>query len=164
MVSQSQEASRGTADRVSVRRRAWRAIMVMHGTFTPLLDDELRDGADLDLQTYDALLHTYEAGKLGIRMTDLAQNVVLSKSGLTTLVDRLEERALLQRFPDPEDRRVTRITLTDRGIETFRDAAKVHVASIQKHFADRLTDDEATVIAEVLERIRRDARSPDPER
>ncbi len=164
MVSQSQEASRGTADRVSVRRRAWRAIMVMHGTFTPLLDDELRDGADLDLQTYDALLHTYEAGKLGIRMTDLAQNVVLSKSGLTTLVDRLEERALLQRFPDPEDRRVTRITLTDRGIETFRDAAKVHVASIQKYFAARLTDDEATVIAEVLERIHRDARSPDLER
>jgi DNA-binding MarR family transcriptional regulator len=164
MLSQSQGPGHGTADRVNVRRRAWRAIMVTHGTITPLLDDELRDGADLDLQTYDALLHTYEAGKPGIRMTDLAQNVVLSKSGLTTLVDRLEERALLQRFPDPEDRRVTRITLTDRGIETFRDAAKVHVASIQKYFADRLTDDEATVIAEVLERIRRDARSPDPER
>lgn len=163
MIRQSQGAGRGTADRVSIRRRAWRAIMVMHGTITPLLDDELRHGTDLDLQTYDALLHTYEAGESGIRMTDLAQKVVLSKSGLTTLVDRLEQRALLQRIPDTEDRRATRITLTDRGIETFRRAAKVHVTGIQKHFTDRLTDDEAKVIAEVLERIHQNTRSPNPE-
>jgi DNA-binding MarR family transcriptional regulator len=139
-------------------------MMVLHGAITPLLDDELRDRADVDLQTYDTLLHTYEAGESGIRMTDLAEKVVVSKSGLTALVDRLEERSLLQRIPDPEDRRATRITLTDRGLETFRKAAKVHVAGIQKHFTNRLTDAEATVIAEVLERIHRDARSPNPER
>ncbi len=135
--------------------------MVLHGTITPLLDDELQDGTEMDLQTYDTLLHTYEAGKPGIRMTDLAQNIVLSKSGLTSLVDRLEEHALLQRIPDPEDRRATRITLTDKGIKTFRSAAKIHIAGIQKHFTNRLTDDDATAIAEVLERIHRDIRAPD---
>ncbi|MFQ5948169.1 MAG: MarR family winged helix-turn-helix transcriptional regulator [Acidimicrobiia bacterium] len=163
MTARSQEPFRGKADRVNVRRRAWRAIMVTHGMITPLLDEELRDGTDLDLQTYDALLHTYEAGDPGIRMTDLAQNVVLSKSGLTTLVDRLEERGLLQRIADPEDRRTTRITLTPQGMDTFRNAAKVHVASIQKHFTDLLTDDEAKVIAEALERIHPETRSPNPE-
>lgn len=131
--------------------------MVLHGTITPRLDDEMREGTDLDLQTYDALLHIFEAGDPGIRMTDLARTIVLSKSGLTTLVDRLEERSFVQRIPDPEDRRATRITLTDHGIETFRDAAtRVHVPGIQKHFEDRLTDDEAAVIAEVLERIHQD--------
>ena len=161
MTDGSQESVRHRADRSSRGRRAWRAILVLYGTLTPLLADELQDGADLDLQTYDALLHTYEAGKPGIRMTDLAQNIVLSKSGLTTLVDRLEEHALLQRIPDPDDRRAIRITLTDRGIETFRSAAKIHMAGIQKHFTDQLTDEEATAIAEVLERIHRDTESPD---
>ena len=131
--------------------------MELHGTITPLLDDELRDRTDVDLQTYDTLLHIYETGDRGIRMTDLASKVVLSKSGLTTLVDRLEERSFVQRIRDPEDRRATRITLTDHGTETFRDAAtRVHIPGIETHFADRLTDDEATEIAEVLERIRHD--------
>ncbi len=165
MAHKSQDSFReGRASRVSIRRRAWRAIMVTHGRITPLLDDELRAGTDLDLQTYDALLHTYEAGRPGIRMSDLAQNVVLSKSGLTTLVDRLQERGLLQRIPDPHDRRVTRLTLTDRGIEIFKAAAKVHLAGIQRHFIDRLADEEAKVIAEVLERINQETRAKDTNR
>jgi len=136
-----------------MRRRAWRSIMVIHGTITPALDDELRAGTDLDLRTYDALLHVFEAREPGIRMTDLAQKVVLSKSGLTTLVDRLEERGLVTRFPDPDDRRAIRITLTELGVETFRNAARVHVAGIEEYFADRITEDEAETIAAVLERI-----------
>ncbi len=154
----------GSAEKASVRLRAWRAIMEMYGAVVPLLDEELRDEAGMDLKTYDALLHTYEAGKVGIRMADLAEKVVLTRSGLTTLVDRLEERDLLQRVPDPEDRRATRITLTAQGLKSFRSAAPVHIASIGKHFAGLLNDDEAKVIAGALERVRRDARSPNPGR
>lgn len=118
----------------------------------------------MDLQTYDALLHTYEAGEVGVRMTELAQRVVLSKSGLTTLVDRLEERGWMRRIPDSADRRVTRITLTEQGVEAFRSAARIHVAGIEAYFASRVTDDEAEVIAETLERMCRDVQRERPDR
>lgn len=137
--------------------------METYGTITPLLDDELRLGTDLDLQTYDVLLHVREAGDPGIRMTDLAQRIVRSKSGLTTLVDRLEERGLLRRVPDRDDRRAIRITLTASGRDSFRRAADVHVAGIEKHFVDHISEDEAGVVADVLERILRDGGSAVPQ-
>jgi len=127
--------------------------MTVHGRITPRLDDELRSRADLDLRSYDALLHTYEAGAAGIRMADLAERVVLSKSGLTTLVDRLERRGLVRRLPDPHDRRATRITITDDGIRVFRIAAEVHKEGISRHFADRITTADAETLAEILERV-----------
>ena len=143
----------GKAEEASVRFRAWRAIMVMHGKIVPVLDNEMREAVGVDVHTYDVLLHTYEGGASGIRMTDLAQKVVRTKSGLTAAVDRLEHRDLLQRVPDPKDRRATRIMLTEHGLKTFRDAAKVHMAGISKHFAEMVTDDDALVVAEILERI-----------
>ncbi len=146
--------TREEAEPFGIRHRAWRAVMEMHGAVVAVLDAELRSAAHIDLQTYDALLHVYEAGQAGIRMTELAQNVVMSKSGLTTLVDRIEKRDWMRRIPDPADRRVTRITLTSMGAEVFRSAARVHVAGIETYFACRVTDDEANVIAETLERIR----------
>jgi DNA-binding MarR family transcriptional regulator len=137
--------------------------METHARITALLDEEMRQATGLDIQIYDTLLRTYEAGDRGIRMTDLAETILFSKSGLTTLVDRLEKRGLLQRIPDPDDRRAIRITMTDQGIDTFLDAAKVHIASIQKHVTDRLTDEEAKVIAQALERLHQENRSPDPD-
>jgi DNA-binding MarR family transcriptional regulator len=127
--------------------------MVLIGTITPFMDDELQKETGLDLQTYDALLHVHEAGDRGIRMSDLARSVVLSKSGLTTLVDRLEDRGLLRRVADPDDRRAIRITLTERGRARFRGAAEVHVTGIDRYFASHLTEGEAGVVANVLERI-----------
>lgn len=123
------------------------------------MDQDLRDKADMDLLTYTTLSHTYLAGPAGIRMKDLATNATLSTSGLTSLVDRLEKRGLLERTPDPEDRRATRIVLTAEGFEQGRKAAHVHVESIEEHFAARLTEAEATIIAKILERIEAEASS-----
>jgi len=120
-----------------------------------LLGTEMRDRTPIDLPTYDVLLHVYEAGKAGIQMTNLAREVVISKSGLTAQVDRLERQVFLRRIPDPNDRRAIRIVITDEGLATFRAAAKVHMAGIQRYFGDHLTDDDATVLAQVLERVHR---------
>ncbi len=133
--------------------RAWRALMTVHGRVTPLLDQQLRSETDLDLTSYDALLHTYEAGTDGVRMADLADLVVLSKSGLTTVVDRLEERGFVRRIPDPVDRRATRITVTDEGVDAFREAAAVHLSGITEHFARFMTPEEAGEVAGILERV-----------
>jgi len=153
MVPKSQAPHKSTADQTDVCRRAWRAIMEFHGALTPLLDQELREGTEMDLQTYDVLLHTHEAEDEGIRMTELARRLVLSKSGLTAVVDRLEERGWVRRIPDPQDRRATRIMLTEDGESAFHRAAEIHIAGIERHFASHLSEEEAGVIAEALERI-----------
>ena len=140
--------------KVNISVRAWRAIMETYAAITPLLETDLRNQTDLDLLTYDVLLHVYEARKPGIRMTDLARRVVLTKSGLTATVDRLEDRGLMARTPDPDDRRATRIRLTERGTQTFLDAASIHVADIATHFGSRLTDEGASAIVKILEPIR----------
>lgn len=154
----------GSQSPVVVRRRkptpqqlAWRSILELQTTLMPLFDERLAS-AGIDVQIYDVLLHTNEAGPAGIRMRDLAENVLISKSGLTSLVDRLEHRGLVARTPDPADRRVTRIRLTPEGAAVFRAAATTHVADIEELFASRLTADEARRIHRVLSRIRDELR------
>jgi len=154
MNQRSQEEPRQGRD-LTPRDRAWRAIMETHGAIVPKLDDDLRQKSGIDIHTYDALLHVFEAGKQGVRMADLAAAVVISKSGITSLVDRLEAGALVQRNPDPDDRRATRITLTASGEMTFRAAAQVHLAGIEEYFASLISDEEARSIAETLERVLR---------
>ena len=144
---------------VSSQRRAWRALYKTYWALVPAMDRDLRERADVDLQTYTALVHTYEAGPAGIRMKDLATNATLSTSGLTSLVDRLVKRGLLERKPDPDDRRATRIILTEHGLEQAREAAHVHILSIEEQFAARLTEAEATIIGDILERIEAEASS-----
>lgn len=136
---------------------AWRSILELETTLMPLFDERLAS-VGIDVQIYDVLLHTNEAGPKGIRMRDLAGSVLISKSGLTSLVDRLEHRGLIARMPDPADRRVTRVQLTPDGADVFRAAAAAHVADIEELFASRLTADEARQIHRVLSRIRHEIR------
>src|SRR5688500_4521365 len=108
-LGQGQAASPG--DAADAGRHAWKAAMEANATLLARFDEDLRADAGIDLRTYDALLHVFNSGPPGIRMTDLAREVVLTKAGLTALIDRLETRRLVQRTPDPIDRRAVRITL-----------------------------------------------------
>lgn len=153
MAAKRQDPHVSHGDRVDVRRRAWRAAMVTTSAVADVLDRELRSRTEVDLQTYDAMLHVFEAGNDGIRMTDLARKIVLSRAGLTSLVDRLERRGLVRRDPDPDDRRTIRIRLTEEGATAFRAAAEVHVQGIEQHFGSLLDDEEARIIASALERV-----------
>jgi len=137
----------------NIRVQAWRSVLEACNTLLPIMDSELRSEQHLDVQIYDVLLHTYEAGPVGIRMTDLARKILLTKSGLTARVDKLEEGGLLERAPDPEDRRATRIRLTETGAAVFKNAADFHLSSIERHFSSRISEEEARVICEALERI-----------
>lgn len=119
----------------------------------PAMDDELKAETDIDLNDYDALLHIREAGPDGARMTHIADAIVVSKSGLTSLVDRLERRSLVERIPDPNDRRAILIRVTEDGEVAYRAAATVHRRSIHEHFASRLDDEEAAVIWRAIGRI-----------
>jgi MarR family transcriptional regulator, 2-MHQ and catechol-resistance regulon repressor len=142
-----------SGERVDARSRAWRGLLEVASFVTQRIDEDLRDQVGIDIQTYDALLHTKEAGKAGIRMTDLADRVLLTKAGLTALVDRLEDRGLLARQPAREDRRVKRIVLTPAGWELFRQAAAVHNATVEQWFHQHLDENTAQPLAQTLARI-----------
>ena len=149
---QGRVGSRGDATDPS--RRAWKAAMEANATLLARFDEDFRADAGIDIRTYDALLHVFNAGPPGIRMTDLAREVVLTKAGLTSLIDRLEARSFVQRTPDPLDRRTFRITLTTEGKRVFRTAARIHVAGIHERIGNHMSREEARLVAEVFERIK----------
>jgi DNA-binding MarR family transcriptional regulator len=87
-----------------------------------------------------------------LRMAELADAVVLSRSGLTRLVDRLQAEGLVRREPSPDDARGTYTVLTRQGMARLRAAAPVHLAGIQKHWLAHFTDQELRRLGELLAR------------
>jgi DNA-binding MarR family transcriptional regulator len=86
-------------------------------------------------------------------MHELARAVVLSRSGLTRLVDRLEKAGLLRREPDPADRRGSFAVLTDEGAAMRERMWPIYAQGIAEHFGDALDDEEAKTLTRALERV-----------
>lgn len=132
---------------------AWRSFLRAHARVTRVLDAELSDECELPLGTYEVLLHLSEAPGRRLRMTELADRVLLSRSGLTRLVDRMEREGLISRESCPSDLRGTNAVLTDAGYERLRAAAPVHLRGVREHMVDLLTPEEVAVLAKALGRI-----------
>src|SRR5664280_1358954 len=107
------------------RLRAWIAFLRAYSAVTRKLDAE----RDLGLAEYDALVQLALADDRRLRMSELAERVVLSRSGVSRLVDRLEATGLVLRAPCMDDARVSWATLTDAGLARLRDASPVHLLS-----------------------------------
>lgn len=131
---------------------AWRAFLEAHAAITRRLERELRDERDLPLAWYDALVQLQEAGG-SLRMSDLADRLLLSRSATTRFAERLEVAGLVERTVSDADRRGRTVTITDAGIERLRDAAPVHLRGVAAHFGAHLDADEAKMLAEVLGRM-----------
>jgi DNA-binding MarR family transcriptional regulator len=119
----------------------WADFLRVHAALVDVLGRELMDGAGLPLTWYDVLIQLHEAGGR-LRMQELASAVVLSKSGLTRLVDRLERAGYVTRVSCPSDRRGTFAELTEAGRTELLRARPVHLRSIAEHFAVPLAPDE----------------------
>lgn len=132
---------------------AWRAFLTAHARITDVLARELREGTGLPLTWYDVLVQLSEAEGRRLRMQELADRVLLSKSGLTRLIDRMEQEGYVSRYPCEDDRRGTWAQMTEAGYETIRAAAPTHLAGIAEHFAAVLEGDEAEVLADALGRV-----------
>jgi DNA-binding MarR family transcriptional regulator len=135
------------------RMGAWRAFLTAHARVVERLAAELEEQEGLPLAWYDVLVHLHEADDHRLRMQELAARVLLSKSGLTRLVDRMEAAGLVERIPCPDDRRGTFAALTAAGVERLRETAPTHVEGVRRHFTDLVRDDEAELLREVLERV-----------
>src|SRR5215218_2340612 len=96
--SQSRQGSRrDPGEESDPRRFAWRMAMEAVWALMARFDEDFQESVDIDAKTYDVLLHTHNAGEGGVRMTVLAREVVVTKGGLTTMIDRLDDKGLVAR-------------------------------------------------------------------
>lgn len=133
--------------------RAWQALLHAYHDVVRTLDRELQDEHDLTLADYDVLLRLAPAPDKALRMSDLAERVLMSPSGTTRLVDRLTKRGLVERQEDPTDGRVAMAHLTEAGAQHLRRAAKTHLRGIREHFTGRLSETQLRHVADGLETI-----------
>jgi DNA-binding MarR family transcriptional regulator len=129
---------------------AWRALLTVHADLTDRIDAALRQAGVISLRWYDALFALYEAPGRRLRLGELARAALLSRSGLSRLVDRLEADGLLAREPSEEDARGSYAVLTPRGLQALRRCWKVYGQQIDQLIGRRLTPAGARRIAAQL--------------
>ena len=133
--------------------RAWQALLHAYHDVVQTLDREMQDEHDLTLAGYDVLLRLTSAPDKALRMSELAERVLMSPSGTTRLVDRLTKQELVERQEDPADGRVAMAHLTAAGAQHLRRAAQTHLRGIREHFTGRLSETQLRDVANGLETI-----------
>ncbi len=141
---------------------AWRSFLRAHAQITRKLEADLVAEHDLPLPSYDVLLQLAEAPGRRLRMTDLADRVLISRSGLTRLVDRLEREGLVERTACPNDARGTNAVLTEGGLQRLRIAAPTHLRGVSEHVTSRLSVPELDQLKELMLKLMTDP-GPMPE-
>ncbi len=132
---------------------AWRKMLTAHAELIDRLGKEMESATGLPLNWYEVLLHLVEAPDERLRMHQLAESLLLSRSAATRFVDRMERAGLVERIPCAKDGRGTNVTLTERGRAAFDEAAPVHLAGIRRHFADVIDRDEALRLDAIMSKI-----------
>lgn len=117
-------------------QRAWRAVLAGTTKLIDQLDRDLRVGHDLSLADYEILVHLSEAPDRRLRMAELADAALLSRSRLTHRIDRLRDQGLVTRVPCEEDKRGWFAVLTDAGFARLEDAVPTHVEGVRAYLVD----------------------------
>jgi DNA-binding MarR family transcriptional regulator len=141
---------------------AWRGLLRVHASVTQALGAELEAAHGLSLSAYEVLMFLADAAERRMRMRDLADSVILSRSGLTRLVDRLEADGLIGRESCPSDARGAYAKLTEKGAAKLAEARATHLAGVREHFLDRLAAEDQVALAEAWERVIPAAHAPGP--
>ena len=132
---------------------AWRGMLRVHSALTRALDAELIADHGLPLSSYEVLLFLADAPSGRMRMAELADSVLLSRSGLTRLVDRLERDGLIERVPCEDDARGFFAVITPAGRKTFRAARRTHLAGVRERFLDHFSREDLRTFAALWERV-----------
>ena len=135
------------------RLEPWRAFLTAHARVTRRLDEELRVEHDLSLAEYDALLTIANSPGRRIRMRQLADRVILSKSGVTRLIDRLVIDGLVERDACQTDARGAEAVLTHAGLDRLRRASQTHLRGISQHFLGAVADVDLETIERSMQAV-----------
>jgi DNA-binding MarR family transcriptional regulator len=132
---------------------AWRGFLRAHGALAKWLDEQLVREHELALSSYDVLVQLRDAPGQRLRMAELADAVLLSRSGMTRLVDRLEREDLLRRDTCSSDARGCFAVLTERGEEVLREARPTHLSGVRDRFLAHFDEEQLGVLAAGWSRI-----------
>jgi DNA-binding MarR family transcriptional regulator len=141
------------------RHSAWRSLVEVHARVTRRIEGEIEQNCGIPLIWYELLAQVGQSEGQGLRMFDLAERVLLSRSGLTRLVDRMEEAGLVARTGVARDRRGTLVTITQQGAALLVEAAPVYQKGVEECFTQHVTPDEAATLQRIFDRILESQRS-----
>jgi DNA-binding MarR family transcriptional regulator len=132
---------------------AWRGLLRVHSALVKALDAELLAEHELPLTSYEVLINLQAAPERRRRMAELAEGVLLSRSGMTRLVDRLERDGLIERDACTEDGRGMFAVLTDKGEELLSQARRTHLDGVRERFLQHFAPDELEQLASGWNRV-----------
>ncbi|MGN6167439.1 MAG: MarR family winged helix-turn-helix transcriptional regulator [Solirubrobacteraceae bacterium] len=134
------------------RLRAWRLFFETALALNDLLDDDFQRDSGFPIRWYDVLVHLEETPD-GLRMNELAEQILYSKSGLTRVIDQMEQAGLIRRYRPDNDRRSVFVLQTDNGREAMTEARRHHHAWIEQHFSEPLADSDIQAVTHALEKL-----------
>jgi DNA-binding MarR family transcriptional regulator len=164
--TQTQESTATVADVPPLRELepaelgAWRGMLRIHSALVKALDAELLATHGLPLSSYEVLINLQAAPERRRRMAELAEGVLLSRSGTTRLVDRLERDGLLVRNVCDSDGRGCFAVLTDRGEEVLSRARATHLEGVRERFLRHFQRPELEQMASWWDRVMPGAAAP----
>ncbi len=132
---------------------AWRTFLAAYGTTLRALEHEMLEDQGIPLTWYEILARLDATTEGRMQMKDLAECILLSRSGLTRLIDRMAAEDLVDRLPCPEDRRGTYATITDEGRNALHRAMPSHIQSIDEHFLRYLDVFDVQALQRVLKKV-----------
>ena len=150
-MTETPELSRPT--RRDAQLAPWRAFLRAHARVERRLDEDLRSRHGLSLQEYETLLHLAESPERRLRMGRLADSLLLSKSGVTRLIDRLVDDGLVERTSCTSDARGAEATLTALGLSRLRAAAPTHLEGIREYFVSVIDAADLVVVERAMDAV-----------
>ena len=135
------------------RLATWTRFLKAHSAITRRLERDLAGGHRLTLSDYDVLLQLSHAPGHRLRPVELARAVLLTRSGISRLVQGLERAGLVERIDCPGDARGFLVGLTPAGLALVRRARATHLEGVAELFADRYSDEELQSLSRLLERL-----------
>jgi DNA-binding MarR family transcriptional regulator len=132
---------------------AWRGMLQMHAQITQLLDAQMRTEHGLSVSSYEVLMFLADAPDRRLRMAEIADQVLLSRSGLTRLVDRLVQLGYVTRCAAENDGRGAYAELTDAGLEQFQAAQRTHREGVREFYLGHLSTTDTVVLGDIFSRL-----------
>jgi len=160
-VTETAPSSSSVRELTETELGAWRGFLQVHAQLVKQLDAELEASHGVPLSSYEVLLFLANSPDGRMRMSELAERVLLSRSGLTRLIDRLERDGLVERSACSSDKRGWFAEITVNGRERFKDARGSHLDSVRDGFVRHFSETELEQLTRLWERLlRRDEPAP----
>ena len=144
----------GTSDwREDEGIQAWSAFLRAHAVTVRRIEADIAERARLSLGWYDVLLELNAAPGRRLRMQELGERAVLSRSRVSRLVDELVDAGLVTRQPNPDDRRSSYAVVSEEGRQVLRRAAPVYLSAVRDHFVSALTPEQIAIVRSAMDTL-----------